>query len=34
MALALGRAIIKAQPEVLRGIKDGYKRCFNDMVSA
>ena len=34
MALALGRAVIKAQPEVLRGIKDGYQRCISDMVSA
>ncbi len=34
MALALGRAVIKAQPEVLRGIKDGYSRCIKDLVSA
>ena len=34
MALALGRAVIKAQPEVLRGIKDGYQRCIKDFVSA
>ena len=34
MALALGRAVIKAQPEVLRGIKDGYQRCIKDLVSA
>jgi hypothetical protein len=34
MVMALGRAIIKAQPEVLGGIKDGYKRCIDDLVSA
>jgi len=34
MVLALGRAVIKAQPDVLRGIKDGYSRCLKDLVSA
>jgi len=34
MAMALGRAVIRAQPEVLKGIKDGYQRCIKDFVSA
>ncbi|MAY81156.1 MAG: hypothetical protein CL930_10285 [Deltaproteobacteria bacterium] len=34
LTLALGRAIVKAQPEVLHGLKDGYKRCLKDLVSA
>jgi glycosyltransferase involved in cell wall biosynthesis len=33
MAMALGRAVVKAQPEVLKGIKDGYQRCVKDLVS-
>jgi glycosyltransferase involved in cell wall biosynthesis len=34
IALALGRAVVKAQPEVLGGIMDGYKRCFKGLGSA
>ena len=34
IALALGRAVVKSQPEVLGGIMDGYKRCFKGPGSA
>lgn len=34
LALALGRAVRQRQPEVLQGIKDGYGRCWRDIVSA
>jgi GT2 family glycosyltransferase len=34
LALALGRAVKQRRPEVLHGIKDGYSRCWRDIVSA
>jgi len=34
LALALGRAVRQRQPEVLQGLKDGYGRCWRDILSA